>query len=374
MRVAVSGGGTGGHIFPALAVCEALERLDTGGERLFIGGTTGMETEIVPKAGVPFQAVTARKLRKVLSPSTVGVVLSLVKGYREAKAHLQAFRAEAVVGSGGYVAAATVLAGAHLGLPTLILENNVVPGRTNRWLARYAEKVCVSFAETAREFPASKSVLTGMPLRDGIVALPEVTKGLARCRFAGLSADRFTVVVIGGSQGARAVNNLVLGAAADLLNAGIQILHQTGPKNFEEASAQARERKLPVGDGYVQVAFLEAVEVPLALRAADVIVCRGGISTLSEALANGLPALVIPLPTAYADHQTANAKALEAGGAGLHRAENELSASKLSGDLLALRDAPGRLAQMAEASRKMGRPDAADEVAKLVLGMKVRKA
>src|SRR5689334_15042296 len=125
MRVVVSGGGTGGHIFPALAVCEALERRDASGERLYIGGSSGMETEIVPKAGVPFQAVTARKLRKVLSPSTLGVIWSLYLGYREAKVHLQKFRAEAVVGTGGYVAAATVLAGAHLGLPTLILENNV---------------------------------------------------------------------------------------------------------------------------------------------------------------------------------------------------------------------------------------------------------
>ena len=374
MRVVVSGGGTGGHIFPALAVCEALERLDSSGERLFIGGTTGMETEIVPKAGVPFQAVTARKLRKMLSFSTVGVALSLVKGYREAKTYLRAFKADVVVGAGGYVAAATVLAGAKLGLPALILENNVVPGRTNRWLARYAQKVCVSFEQTGREFPVGKSVVTGMPLRAGIVAESAVTPGLARSRFAGLAGDRFTVVVIGGSQGAKAVNMLVLDAATDLLGAGLQILHQTGPKNFEEACKGATERRLPVGDGYVPLAFLDSEEVPLALRAADLIVCRGGISTLSEAMANGLPALVIPLPTAYADHQTANAKALEAGGAGLHCAERELTAAQLRDTILGLREDAGRRAQMAEASRKMGRPDAATEVAKLVLEMKVRKA
>src|SRR5579871_1449748 len=145
MRVAVTGGGSGGHIFPAIAVCEALQRLDPEGERLYLGGSTGMETEIVPQAGIPFQAVTARKLRKLLSPSTVGVALSLFQGYREAKRFLRAFRAEAVVGTGGYVAAAAVLAGARLGLPALILAPDLVPGRTNRLLARSARRVCVVF-------------------------------------------------------------------------------------------------------------------------------------------------------------------------------------------------------------------------------------
>ncbi|MCW3053232.1 MAG: UDP-N-acetylglucosamine-N-acetylmuramylpentapeptide N-acetylglucosamine transferase, partial [Chthonomonadales bacterium] len=121
MRVVVSGGGTGGHIFPALAVVEALERADPEGERLYIGGSTGMETQIVPGAGVPFQAVTAKKLRKLISPGTVGVAWSLFKGYREARTYLKAFKAEAVVGTGGYVAGAAMLAGVTLGLPTLIL-------------------------------------------------------------------------------------------------------------------------------------------------------------------------------------------------------------------------------------------------------------
>src|SRR5579871_2362531 len=365
MRVVVSGGGSGGHIYPALAVCEALERLDSGGARLYIGGSTGMETEIVPKAGVPFQAVTARKLRKVLSPSTLGVIWSLCKGYREAKTYLKAFKADVVIGTGGYVAAATVLAGVRLGLPALILENNVVPGRTNRWLARYVQQVCLSFEATGREFPIGKWVVTGMPLRAGIVAPQEVTPEQARSAFPGLVADRFTVLVLGGSQGARAVNTFVVDAAMRLLGAGVQILHQTGAKNFEEVCTQAQERNLPIGDGYLPRAFLETEQIPLAYRAADMIVCRGGMSTLSEVTANGLPALVIPLPTAYADHQTANAKALEAAGACLHRAEKELSASKLEAEVLALRDAPAQRERMRAASYHMGRPNAAYEVARV---------
>lgn len=375
MRVVVSGGGTGGHIFPAMAVCESLQQLDPTGERLYIGATSGMETEIVPATGIPFQAVTARKMPRRFSLATIKGLFALLKGYREARTYLQAFRAEAVVGSGGYVAAATVLAGVRLGLPTLILENNVVAGRTNLRLARSARKICVSFAETIRRMPAEKCVLTGLPLRRGIVAPAEITPQAARCRFPGLASDRFTLLVIGGSQGARAINHLIVEAAPVLLSAGVQILHQTGPKNIEEVCAQAETHTLLGPDrrpnrGYVPYPFFESEQIPLAYRAADLIVCRGGISTLSELMANGLPAIVVPLPTAYADHQTANARALEAGGAALHRAENGLSASNLTEDLLQLRNERSRLASMQQASRAMGKPEAADTVARLALELK----
>jgi UDP-N-acetylglucosamine--N-acetylmuramyl-(pentapeptide) pyrophosphoryl-undecaprenol N-acetylglucosamine transferase len=369
MRVVVSGGGTGGHIFPALAVVEALERADPTGERLYIGGSTGMETEIVPQAGVPFQAVTAKKLRKLVSPGTVGVAWSLFKGYREARTYLRAFRAEAVVGTGGYVAGAAMLAGVTLGLPTLILAPDLIPGRTNRLLARFAKKVCVVFPETVPVFGETKCVVTGLPLRSSIVLPPEVTPQEARCRFTGLRPEAFTVLVAGGSQGARAVNNVVLGAVPALLAAGVQVLHQTGPKNFEEVTARANAQGLTPEKGYLPLAFFDAAQMPAALRAADLFVCRGGISTLSEAMANGLPAMVIPLPSAYADHQTANAKALEAAGAGLHRAEAGLTAAQLSEEILGLRADPARLAAMSQATRTLGKPEAADTVAKLILSL-----
>ncbi len=369
MRVAVSGGGTGGHIFPALAVTEGLRRADPDGGILYIGGSTGMETRIVPEAGVPFRAVTARKLRKLVSPSTVGVGWSLFQGYREARACLREFRAEAVVGTGGYVAAAALLAAASLGLPTLILAPDLIPGRTNRLLARFARKVCVVFPETLQAFGGGKCVVTGLPLRSGIVPPSDVTPQIARCAFDGLRPDAFTVLVVGGSQGAQAVNNLVIEATPSLLANGVQILHQTGMRNFEAVTEQAREQGLTAEKGYVSLAFFDARQMPLALRAADLFVCRGGISTLSEAMVNGLPSLIIPLPTAYADHQTANARAMETAGAGLHRAEKSLSAQQLCEDIIGLRDEPLRRSAMAIAGRALGHPDAADAVAKLILSL-----
>jgi UDP-N-acetylglucosamine--N-acetylmuramyl-(pentapeptide) pyrophosphoryl-undecaprenol N-acetylglucosamine transferase len=366
MRVVVSGGGSGGHIFPALAVAESVKRLRPDASILFIGGASGMECQIVPERGVPFQAVTARKLRKVLSPSTIGVGFSLWKGYREARQHLRTFGAEAVVGTGGYVAAGAVLAGAKLGMPTLIVSPDVVPGRTNRLLARYVRRICIAWEPTRAHFAADKCVLTGLPLRAGIVAPPDVSKNLARREFQGLQEEPFTIVVIGGSQGAQAINRLVSEAAPGLLDAGAQILHQTGTRNFESVKAQAQERKLFDRPGYAPVAFLNEAQVPLALRAADVIVCRGGISTLSEAMINGLPAIVIPLPTAYADHQTFNARMLADAGAGWLRPEADLSAADLTNDLLALRNDAARREKMRQAMLGLGRPHAADAVAQEV--------
>ncbi|HZO91050.1 MAG TPA: undecaprenyldiphospho-muramoylpentapeptide beta-N-acetylglucosaminyltransferase [Chthonomonadaceae bacterium] len=367
MRVVVSGGGTGGHIFPALAVAEALRRRQPDVERLYIGAASGMEAEIVPQHGLPFQGVTAKKLRKLLSPGTLGVLLSLVKGYWEARTYLRAFRTDVVIGTGGYATAATVLAGQHLGLPTAIVAPDAVPGRTNRFLARGARLICISFPEAAAFYPEGKTVVTGLPLRAGIVAPPNVTAQAARCRFPGLAPDRFTVLVVGGSQGARAINNVILEATPALLEAGAQVLHQTGARNFEAVRAQAQARHLWDRAGYCPLAFLDDTQMPLAWRAADVVVCRGGMSTLSEVLANGVPAVVVPLPTAYADHQTANARELVKAGAALLRPESGLTAGTLVQELLALRDDPARRQQMAAASRALGRPDAADDVAKRLL-------
>ncbi|HLV80208.1 MAG TPA: UDP-N-acetylglucosamine--N-acetylmuramyl-(pentapeptide) pyrophosphoryl-undecaprenol N-acetylglucosamine transferase, partial [Chthonomonadaceae bacterium] len=305
----------------------------------------------------------------VFSPATLLVALSLAKGYFEARACLRAFRADVVVGTGGYVAMAATLAGAHLGLPALILAPDSVPGRTNRLLARYAKQICVVFPETVAQFPQEKTVVTGLPVRAGIVAPPEVTPQAARCRFNPLRADAFTVLVLGGSQGAQAINRLIVEAAPALLEAGVQVLHQAGARNIEAVQQQARDKGLQDLAGYCPIAFLDEEQMPLALRAADVAVCRGGISTLSELMANALPAIVVPLPSAYADHQTANARALEKGGAALLRPENGLSASNLVADLLALRDDPARRQRMAQASRALGRPDAADDVARLVLAI-----
>src|SRR5579872_1498338 len=257
MRIVVSGGGTGGHIYPALATCEGLKRKLPDCDLLYIGSDAGMEMEIVPRAGVPFQGVPARKLRKLLSPATAGVALSLFKGFREARRYIRAFQADAVVGTGGYVAAAAALAGVSLKMPTVILAPDSIPGRTNRMLARFAQRICVVFDETVSRFPAGKTVVTGLPLRAGVVAPPDIDKRVARSRFAPLQPDWFTVLVIGGSQGARAVNDRIVAALPALLAAGIQVLHQAGPNNIAAVTAAVENLGLVPDAPYFAAGFLD---------------------------------------------------------------------------------------------------------------------
>lgn len=365
LKVVVTGGGTGGHIYPALAVAEAVRRMHPDAEVRYIGGKSGMETEIVPATGLPFHAVTSRKLRKVVSPSTVGVLFALLRGYREAAGYLREFAPDAVVSTGGYVAAATALAAARQGIPTLLQSQDVVPGRTNLWLSRWATRLCIWFAESAEMYAArgygAKVVQTGVPIRRGVVS--ETAPKAARQAF-GLHEDRYTVLVLGGSQGAQRLNEIVL-ETAPLLAGRVQWLHQTGVRNLAAVQEAAAARNLTAPE-YVPQAFFDAAQVPLAYRAADVTVCRCGVSTLAEITANGLTGLLVPLPTAYADHQTANARAMVRAGAGIHLPQAELTAEMLRQQIESLRTDPAQQHRLAEASRAFGRPDAADRVAALI--------
>lgn len=357
LRAVVTGGGTGGHIYPALAVVDALRDAPGGADVRYVGGVSGMEARIVPAAGVPFVGITTRKLRKLASPGTVGVLLALLRGYREARALVDAFRPDVVLGTGGYVAAATVLASARAGVPTAIHEQNAVIGRTNRLLARWARCVCVSFEESLAAFPTARTVLTGVPVRAGIVS--EAPREEARACL-GLRPGAFALLVLGGSQGARALNALVP-EAAERLEEGVQVVHQTGER--EAATVEERASALrAVGRAYVVRPYLDAPEFALAYRAADLVVCRCGASTLAEVTANGLPSLLVPYPAAYADHQTANARAIERAGAGVLLPEGTLTAEALAERIEGLRRDAATRASMADRSRALARPHAARDV------------
>lgn len=358
MRIVVTGGGSGGHIYPALAVVEALRIYDPNLEPAFVGGAQGMEARLVPPTGIPFVGVTTRKLRKLVSPSTIGVLLALARGYGEASRFLRTFRPYAVVSTGGYVAAATAIAAARLRIPVVILAPDAVPGRTNLLVSRRADRICVMFEETLAVFPADRTVLTGLPIRSGIIS--DVPRSVAR-QSLGLSHERFTVLATGGSQGAMRLNEIVRGASRLLPNA-VQILHQIGEKNVEAAGGIQKGNAT-----CVQKPYLDANEMPLAYRAANLTVCRCGVGSLAEAAATGLPMLMVPLPTAYADHQTRNARAMERGGGGILLPQPELTPEKLAALIEELRANPNRLTAISAASRALGRPDAADRVARIAL-------
>lgn len=352
---------------PALAVLESLKRLCPDSESLFIGAKTGMESELVPHLGLPYQAITTDKLRKTLSLKTPKVLFSVWQGYHEAITYLRAFKADVVIGTGGYVAAAAVMAGVKLGLPTLIHEGNAVAGRTNLWLAKRVTRIATTFEEVVHEFPLHKTVVTGLPLRQGIVAPESLSPAQARLAFEGLSPDKFTLLVTGGSQGAQRLNTTVLEAVPKLLATGLQVLHITGQRNFEQIQTLAKSSGLLGCAGYVPRAFCDEKEMPLAWRAASAVVCRGGVSTAAEAWANGVPSIVVPLPTAYADHQTANARIVAKHGAGLLCPESRLTAEQLTQDVCRFQTDTDYYRQLQQGVYALSRPDAADRVALEVL-------
>jgi UDP-N-acetylglucosamine--N-acetylmuramyl-(pentapeptide) pyrophosphoryl-undecaprenol N-acetylglucosamine transferase len=322
----------------------------------FIGSRTGLEAEVVPSHGFAFHAVASRKVSQALTPAVALSLASIAWGTMEAVLLLRRLRPLAVIGTGGYASAAVVLAAALQGIPTVIHEQNSIPGRTNRLLARLVRRVAVTFPESAGYFPAGKSVVTGLPIR------PEITAGERQGGYErfGLSSDRRTLLALGGSLGARSLNRAVREALPLWSNSGLQIIHQVGARNWDEHRAEL----IAAPAWYHAVPYVQ--EMGDVYAAADLVLCRAGASTLAEVWAVGLPAILVPYPHAHADHQTSNARAAVDAGAAALLADSELSGPRLFAEVEALINEPQKLDGMAEASRGLGRPDAAQAVLDLV--------
>jgi UDP-N-acetylglucosamine--N-acetylmuramyl-(pentapeptide) pyrophosphoryl-undecaprenol N-acetylglucosamine transferase len=358
MKVLLTGGGTGGHINPAIATAEALR--SAAPEVLFVGTRGGLEARLVPAAGYPIRYLPSRPVGRKLSP---GAVLSLAvtgAGVVAAFAILARERPDAVASTGGYAGAALGVASALRGVPLLLFEPNAVPGRTNLLLARWAKRVAVAYPGCVAHFGAAvraRVVVTGTPVR------PDIGREdpAASRRAFGLHPEQFTLLVVGGSAGARTLNQAVTAAAPVLLDAGVQILHQTGSAHFEAVRAATSGLQ---GRGYLAVAYLE--NMGRAYAAAHVILCRAGASTLAEVTRCGLPALLVPYPFAVGDHQTHNARELERAGAGKVIPDRDLTPEALTEAVLFWRDHPEERARAAAASRSLACPDAAARVAALL--------
>lgn len=299
---------------------------------------------------VPSGPIAGISLRTVRSLIKLG--LGVVKAY----SILRKFRPDVLVGTGGYTSAGVALAERLRGGRIVIHEQNSVPGKTNLMLAKLAKKVCVTFDESAQYFPKEKTVVTGLPVR------PDIIKGIDR-RTAresmGLDPDKFTLLVFGGSQGARRVNEMVLEAVPTLISAGMQVIHQTGKRNFEDVSS-----KKPDLPGYITFPYIE--DMAAAYSAADLVVSRSGASSIAEITVCGVPAVFIPFPYAHADHQTKNAETVARAGAAVAVVEKELTGQALAGIIVELAEDRAKLAGMAEASKKLGRPNAAADITNII--------
>ena len=339
----VAGGGTGGHLFPGLAVVDALARRRPA-EFVFVGSERGIESRVVPKLGHRLHLLPVRALRGQKIASLVASALQVPASVATAWRILGEVEPALVIGVGGYASAPAALAAWTRRIPTVLLEQNAVPGMTNRLLGRIADRVCVNFAESARYFPAGRTVETGNPVR---LAVP-----------APRTSEEFSVLVFGGSAGARRLNQVGVEAFAKLAAGGraVRIVHQTGHTEAESVAARYRDHSLAADVR----PFID--DMPSAYAAADLVVCRAGASTLAELTALGKPAILVPYPYAADDHQRRNAEALVARGAAVMILDREITAEKLAAEIARLRDDPASLRAMAEAARALGRPDAAERV------------
>lgn len=326
---------------------------------MFVGSSHGPEGALAAGAGIPFQAVPSSSLTRALSVRNAVSLARLAAGVPRARRILKSFGARVVIGTGGYTTAAVLLAARTLGLKVVIHEQNAIPGRTNVWLARVADKVCVTFESSASFFDSRKVVVTGMPIREVFAHLP--AKADAR-RTLGLREDAFTILIIGGSQGARRLNELMLGAWPLLDDGATQVLHQAGDRNIGEARAAAEG----FGEAYRVEAYLDA---PVSMAAADLVICRSGASTISEVAAAGLPSILIPYPFAYANHQKRNAEYLVEHRAAILCEEGACSSQWLADLIRELRESPDRLGALASASAALARPDAARRVAEVAMSL-----
>lgn len=338
----------------------ALEK--RGASLLFIGNEKGLEATLVPEHGVHFAGITTKGFGPHGLKEFVAGTYAVVRGMRQANRYLAREHVEAIVGTGGYASASVVLAGALRGIPIVLHEPNAVAGKANRWLSIFAARVALGFTASGQRLPPRKCVVTGVAVRTP-PAPADVTE--ARARF-GLAPDRPTLLAVGGSQGAVALNeNLV--KSLDYLGAmGFQVLHQTGPQHFEETT-QAEWARRPY---YRAVPYIE--DMPAAYAAADVAICRAGASTVAELALHGVPAVLVPFPHAADDHQRENARIFEEAGAAFAVDQKDLNPGSLCALLERLRG-PGKLAAMSEAMRAIARPRAADDIARLALTLAGRE-
>ncbi len=359
MRVIISGGGTGGHIYPAIAIANELKALHPTTEILFVGAEGKMEMEKVPRAGYNIVGLPVVGIKRELTLSNVAFPIKLGRSLLKAQGVVRDFRPDAAVGVGGYASGPVLLAASLRSIPTLIQEQNSYAGLTNKVLARWAERICVAYPGMDAFFPADKIKLTGNPVRSDIqYADQQVETGRT---FFGLESSRPTLLVIGGSQGARTLNESLEVGLKRLVDAGVQVIWQTGPAFIE----RARMAVATIGSSLIKV-YDFIYDMDKAYAVADAVVSRAGALSVSELCLVGRPAILIPLPTAAEDHQTKNAMALVERNAALlvddRTARNELVSAALN----LLNNAPQRQ-QLSKQIKTLAKPNATRDIAEEVL-------
>ncbi len=360
LRFVVTGGGTGGHIYPALAIAKGLKDRHPEAEVLYIGTARGMEADIVPKEGFSFKGIAAAGLERRLSLKNLLVLWQAGKGFIQAGRIIRTWRPDIVIGTGGYVCGPVVMSAVLMGIPTLIHEQNAFPGITNRILSLFVNRVAVTFAGSEKYFKnQDKLTLTGLPVRPQVLEVDRLS-GLKKL---GLEGSRFLLLSFGGSRGARTINKAMVEVIKMYAGVpGMKILHVTGSLGHAEFldDLAAAGIDLVKADNVMIVSYLYNMQD--ALAAADLVISRAGAATLAELTVLGIPSILIPYPYASENHQEFNARALEKESAAVVVLDRSLNGKILCRKISDLLNDPDGLSAMASSSRKIGKRDALEDI------------
>lgn len=355
MRVVVTGGGTGGHIYPALAFVNYVKKREPNSEFLYVGAKRGLENKILPQTDIPFKTLEIQGFKRSLSWENVKTVQLFLKSIREAKKILRDFKPDVVIGTGGYVSGAVVYAAAKLKIPTIVHEQNSVPGVTNKFLTRYVDKVAICFEDAAAYFPKDKTRLVGNP-RAQEIATVEKSNVLQEYD---LDPKQKTVLIFGGSQGALKLNQAFLAAIPALAKKSYQILYVSGERYFKEIEEEIGMSK----DAFSNISIRPYIDqMPEVMVNCDLLIGRAGATSIAEFTGFGLPAILIPSPYVTNDHQTKNAMSLVKVGAVEMIKDQELTAESLVAAIDKIMSDDALRQKMAQASKQAGIQDAADRL------------
>jgi len=346
MKIVIAGGGTGGHIFPAISIAEEIMKQSDDNEVLFVGTNNGMEKDLIPSLGFNLKIINSRGIIGKGFMYKIKSIISALNGIFSSFGILRSFQPDLVLGVGGYVSGPTVLSAYLSFIPTAICEQNTVPGVTNRILSKFTKKIFVTFKDSINYFPEDKVVVTGNPLRSSLIESSLIEEEIK---------SGFTVFIMGGSQGATNLNALIPGALAALKIRGLNVVHQTGRTDMEEVDKKYKE----LGIDAEVYTFID--DIAEYYRNSDLIISRSGAGAISEITAFGKASVLIPYPYAAHNHQYLNARFMENAGASVLINEEELTEKYLSAKIeeILIKD---KLSLMSEASIKLAKPDAAKEI------------
>lgn len=353
----ISGGGTGGHIYPAIAIANEIKRQIPDAEILFVGAKNRMEMQKVPQAGFPIEGLNISGIQRKLSLENLKFPLKLIGSLWKARQIIKNFRPDVVIGTGGYASAPTLKMAQWLGVPTVIQEQNSLAGITNKWISKKAKKICVAYENMDKFFPKEAIILTGNPVRADLLQISDKKDEIYS--FFGLNPKKKTLLVLGGSLGARKINQLIEKNLPFFEKIGVQVLWQCG-KFYLEEYKKFENQNVKV------LAFIDRMD--LAYAVSDVIISRAGASSVSELCVVGKPVIFIPSPNVAEDHQTKNAQAIANKNSAILLKENELDTNfeKVFSDLI---QNENQQKSLSENIKKLAKPNATKEIIEVIFGL-----